>query len=117
MKIITILISIFLLSPAFAITHGGRTDASGCHHDRKNGGYHFHNGGTPSQSLHTSTSSVNTNSAKPQTLTTQPASSHVKAENLAAYKDLVLKIQLALNQLGYSAVSLMVFWVVKPLKQ
>jgi hypothetical protein len=23
-------------------THSGRTDKSGCHHDRKNGGYHCH---------------------------------------------------------------------------
>lgn len=23
--------------------HSGNTDASGCHHDRKNGGYHCHN--------------------------------------------------------------------------
>jgi hypothetical protein len=24
--------------------HGGRTNAEGCHNDRKNGGYHCHNG-------------------------------------------------------------------------
>ena len=26
--------------------HGGRTNAAGCHNDRKNGGYHCHNSGT-----------------------------------------------------------------------
>ena len=25
--------------------HSGRTDASGCHHDRRNGGHHCHGGG------------------------------------------------------------------------
>ncbi len=31
---------IFITNSAFG--HGGRTDSSGCHHDRKNGGYHCH---------------------------------------------------------------------------
>lgn len=29
--------------------HGGGLDASGCHHDRKNGGYHCHRGGGSSR--------------------------------------------------------------------
>jgi hypothetical protein len=29
---------------AVAIAHGGGLDQSGGHHDRKNGGYHFHRG-------------------------------------------------------------------------
>lgn len=32
--------SIFATTLAFA--HPGGTDSSGCHHDRKNGGYHCH---------------------------------------------------------------------------
>lgn len=28
-----------------ALAHGGRTDGQGCHHDRRNGGYHCHGGG------------------------------------------------------------------------
>jgi len=32
--------AILLAAPAFA--HGGGLDASGCHHDRKRGGYHCH---------------------------------------------------------------------------
>lgn len=92
-----------LLIPSLVSAHGGRTDKYGCHNDRKNGGYHCHNSGTPSQSLRTSTNSTNTNSAKPQALTAQPANSQVRDANHAVHKDLVLKIQSALNQLGYSA--------------
>ena len=33
------------LAYAHAAAHGGRTNAEGCHNDRKNGGYHCHNGG------------------------------------------------------------------------
>jgi|GEM_PF-3257193 hypothetical protein len=33
--------------PLFA--HSGRTDGSGEHHDRKNGGYHYHHGRGPHQ--------------------------------------------------------------------
>lgn len=92
-----------LLIPSLVFAHGGRTDKYGCHNDRKNGGYHCHNSGTTSQSLRTTTNSTNTNSAKPQALTAQQTNSQVRDANLAAYKDLVLKIQSALNQLGYSA--------------
>ncbi|OZY85709.1 hypothetical protein CBP51_01250 [Cellvibrio mixtus] len=92
-----------LLIPSFVSAHGGRTDKYGCHNDRKNGGYHCHNGGTPSQSLHTPTNSINKNSIKPQSSSTQPASSQVRDTNIAAYKELVLKTQTALNQLGYLA--------------
>ncbi|MDO8344157.1 MAG: YHYH domain-containing protein [Cellvibrio sp.] len=94
-----------LLIPSFVSAHGGRTDKYGCHNDRKNGGYHCHNGGSvpKPQSIRTSDNATRTTSAKPQELTAQPASSQVREANLAAYKDLVLKTQLALNQLGYSA--------------
>lgn len=40
--------AMFLCSLCFvasAEAHPGRTDASGCHNDRRNGGYHCHNGG------------------------------------------------------------------------
>ena len=30
--------------PATGLAHGGRLDKHGCHHDRKNGGYHCHRG-------------------------------------------------------------------------
>jgi hypothetical protein len=35
---------LFLSTASYA--HGGGLDASGCHHDRKRGGYHCHRGGT-----------------------------------------------------------------------
>ena len=31
-----------LLGATAALAHSGGTDANGCHHDRKNGGYHCH---------------------------------------------------------------------------
>lgn len=31
------------LLPILGHAHSGGTDAYGCHHDRKNGGYHCHN--------------------------------------------------------------------------
>ena len=47
---------LFALSPAFALAHSGRTDASGGHRDNKNksglGSYHYHCGGNPPH-LHT----------------------------------------------------------------
>lgn len=32
-----------------SFAHSGRTDSQGGHHDRKNGGYHFHHGKGPHQ--------------------------------------------------------------------
>lgn len=89
-----------LLIPSLVSAHGGRTDKFGCHNDRKNGGYHCHNGGSVPKPQSTYTSGTST---KPQSLTAQPSNSQVREANLAAYKDLVLKTQSALNKLGYSA--------------
>lgn len=41
------------LLPAFAFAHGGRLDRYGCHHDRKNGGYHCHGGASATQPVAT----------------------------------------------------------------
>jgi hypothetical protein len=30
------------ISCTYAFAHSGGTDSKGCHHDRKNGGYHCH---------------------------------------------------------------------------
>lgn len=99
------LLLFLLLIPSLVSAHGGRTDKYGCHNDRKNGGYHCHNGGSvpKPQSIRTSNNATRTTPAKSQSLTAQPASSQVREANVAAYKDLVLKIQSALNKLGYSA--------------
>ena len=36
--------TLFVLVSLLAFSHPGRTDANGGHHDRKNGGYHYHHG-------------------------------------------------------------------------
>ena len=41
-KISSILAVLMLLASSAAFAHSGGTDSSGCHHDRKNGGYHCH---------------------------------------------------------------------------
>jgi len=44
MKRLLVLIVLFsFLVPLQAFGHSGRTDSSGCHNDRKRGGYHCHN--------------------------------------------------------------------------
>ena len=42
MKRTSVVFVSLLLSSTMAYGHSGRTDANGCHHDRKNGGYHCH---------------------------------------------------------------------------
>lgn len=44
------LVLFLLCMPMVAVAHSGRTDSSGCHHDRKHGGYHCHSGGSPRSS-------------------------------------------------------------------
>ena len=94
-----------LLIPSLVSAHGDRTDKYGCHNDRKNGGYHCHNSGSvpKPQSIRTSDNATRTTSVKPQALTSQPTSSQIREANLAAYKDLLLKTQSALNRPSYSA--------------
>jgi len=105
MEIKNALVLCLLLIPSLVLAHGGRTNKYGCHNDRKNGGYHCHNGGSipQSQNFNTSDNSTITNSTRPQSLKTQPANSQVRETNLAAYQKLVLETQSALNKLGYNA--------------
>jgi hypothetical protein len=35
---------LWLFTSSLALAHGGGLDSSGCHHDRKRGGYHCHGG-------------------------------------------------------------------------
>jgi hypothetical protein len=42
MRTFLILTLCTLLSAGSALAHGGGLDKNGCHHDRKNGGYHCH---------------------------------------------------------------------------
>lgn len=41
MRVIGFVLSLLITATA-AFGHGGGTDRNGCHHDRKNGGYHCH---------------------------------------------------------------------------
>ncbi|MBW3097330.1 YHYH domain-containing protein [Pseudohoeflea coraliihabitans] len=34
--------ALLILVPTLAFAHSGGTDSSGCHHNRKTGGYHCH---------------------------------------------------------------------------
>jgi len=48
-KLIALILGIAIISPVTqnpVNAHSGRTNAAGCHNDRKNGGYHCHNSGT-----------------------------------------------------------------------
>ena len=44
-------VSAFSLTTVTVHAHGGGLDAHGCHHDRKNGGYHCHQGPLAEQSF------------------------------------------------------------------
>jgi hypothetical protein len=44
--------AVLLFAPS-ALAHGGGIDAYGCHHDRKNGGYHCHRGALKGMSFAT----------------------------------------------------------------
>ena len=44
-------LSAFALTEVTAHSHGGGLDGYGCHHDRKNGGYHCHQGTFAGQSF------------------------------------------------------------------
>lgn len=43
-RLMRLMLTAACLLPAAAIAHPGGLDASGCHHDRRNGGYHCHRG-------------------------------------------------------------------------
>ena len=49
-KIIVVVLSLFLMQRLAA--HSGRTNSSGCHNNRKTGGYHCHGGGSHSSPSH-----------------------------------------------------------------
>jgi hypothetical protein len=56
-----------------AYAHSGRTNAQGCHNDRKNGGYHCHNGGTTRASAPTHTPSVRSSATQLQNVVKENA--------------------------------------------
>ena len=60
-KVLTLIITLFLSFPLISIfteyasSHSGRTDSYGCHHNRKQGGYHCHSGPLAGQSFSSKT--------------------------------------------------------------
>lgn len=44
MKGIFLIIAFSVFEPSLVFAHNGRLDELGCHHDRKNGGYHCQKG-------------------------------------------------------------------------
>lgn len=65
----------FILSLAFmgtAYSHGGGLDANGCHHDRKNGGYHCHRAPSVTPSDSGKSSFIDPNQTVTQNATPQP---------------------------------------------
>ena len=58
-----VILTILMFTAVYAYTHSGRTDSNGGHHDRKNGGYHYHSGPKTKSSTPTRTTpNLSTNS-------------------------------------------------------
>lgn len=91
---IVIVLLCFLLSE-LSLAHSGRTNSSGCHNNRKTGGYHCHSSGSTS-SRSTSNKSYKNYSLPEKTNTV------VKSPTLTT-PNLVLQIQKHLNSLGFNA--------------
>lgn len=87
-SILVVFIGLFISE--LTLAHGGRTDASGCHNDRKNGGYHCHGGGLSSSSSSKSYTSKSSYTSTP-------------TNAVSTTSDLILKTQKYLNILGYDA--------------
>ena len=64
------------------LAHSGRTDSSGGHNDRKNGGYHYHNSGRSSSKPKPSTSYTSPTKSYPKRTQTTPAKSYSKKQHL-----------------------------------
>lgn len=79
-KIVLAAAAVALLSPGAAFAHGGGLDASGCHHDRKRGGYHCHRAQTTPRSSETRASGTSTAKAAPPMVACL-----IKGQQLMAY--------------------------------
>jgi hypothetical protein len=84
-----VMLSMFLAEIAGA--HSGRTNSSGCHNNRKTGGYHCHGGGAGYRATKRKIHS--------------PLSSDEPVINsgVAADRNLILEVQRHLNRFGYAA--------------
>lgn len=70
--------------PLASLAHGGRTNAEGCHHDRKRGGYHCHNG---SRALSTAASGALAPRYPATTPATDPSPRMVRPAKASPYAD------------------------------
>ena len=103
-----ICIVMLLLSPVFAHTHSGRTDKYGGHHDRKNGGYHFHNNGTVGQLPAQPVNKPANSTSQQQSATQQQAifDAHRDAEqNVSAVNWMLVGAGCGVITFAYAAVS------------
>ena len=105
LAIYSALVVVFVLSDLAA--HSGRTNAQGCHNNRKTGGYHCHGGSkssAPSTSSSTSSNSnYNSKSTQPSSFYSSqpsaPPSAEYVAETEASY--LIVQAQGLLKGLGF----------------
>jgi hypothetical protein len=71
------LVLLGLVLPMHTFAHGGRTDASGCHNNRKTGSYHCHSGTSPAvnsnQSNFASGNNLNSRAVSENTYTSSGA--------------------------------------------
>ena len=87
-KIIFVLVLAVLTQSAFA--HGGRTNSSGCHNNKKTGGYHCHNGSSKPSYTRSRSSSLSSSSSSSQT-----------SKSTTYNTELIKNIQLLLISLDY----------------
>lgn len=102
---IFILLSTILVIES-AAAHGGRTNSSGCHNERKTGGYHCHNGGNSSyRHKYNRSQQQRSENVQPVIKPTQKIQAasiqNISSMKYSQYKALVIKIQKRLKGLGY----------------
>lgn len=96
--VIFIFLTFFVIADSWP--HSGRTDASGCHNNRKTGGYHCHGAPRSSSTKNYSTPAMRRTTPRP----VEPSKRDIKDSEDQQYdKDLVRKTQVFLNYLGYDA--------------
>lgn len=90
--ILLLVVIIFFIGEAYA--HSGRTNSSGCHNNRKTGGYHCHNSGSGSSSYLPNTKAKSYSSGN---------YSYSKSSTVNdSKKERVKKIQVLLKSKGYN---------------
>ena len=88
MKLLIAIGTLFLPTASFA--HGGGLDASGCHNDRKHGGYHCHNDSSQPASIYRTPEPIY-----------KPRSIYSASSNISEFDYKVQITQKLLTALGY----------------